>query len=120
MTVILYLADALSGPPARATTNQGDGLTKRRGIYRHLSGAFTAGWLRNELRGLPDDLPIVIAVPSDGGPLALADSVDDRWVIAESELGCARMDDPDNRLVLTLDLATEYERGLDFPRSPRR
>jgi len=54
-------------------------------IYHHTADAWTVGQLRAALAGLPDHLPIALAVPEDGRPIPLRDTFDDDWVVTGTD-----------------------------------
>ncbi|MFI9329246.1 DUF6225 family protein [Kitasatospora sp. NPDC052868] len=60
-------------------------MTERAAPYHHTVDAWTVGRLREALAGLPDGMPIALALPGDGRPAALGGTFDDEWVITGTE-----------------------------------
>ncbi|MFF7993427.1 DUF6225 family protein [Kitasatospora xanthocidica] len=67
-------------------------MTERATPYHHTADAWTVGRLREALAGLPDEMPIALALPEDGRPAPLGTTFDDEWVICPvttSAMTCA-------------------------------
>lgn len=89
-------------------------MNERYETFHHVADAWTVGRLREALEGLPDDLPLQVAVPEDDD-----ECVDDTWVITSAGFGSVLYGDErgeqlDRHLTIELDRPTgAYERLVD-------